>query len=140
MLSSDKSALKFYLTRSVSISHAAMGRHEEAIKEVDNAIQALPENWKDDDELADYVEAIYEEKASYLSTLERPDDAIDAYNSSKGVRPQNSDNGYFLDDVTRIWTELRDPDGQKLFNLLQSWTDKERLAWFGYIFVRTSPF
>lgn len=138
MLGSEKSVLKFYLTRSVSMSNAQLGRKEEAIQDVDNAIEALPQDWKDDDELADVVEGIYEEKASYLSALERPDEAINAYNSSKGVRPESPDNGYFLDDMTRIWTEARDPDGSKLLSLLHNWTEKERLSWFGYIFVRTS--
>lgn len=134
MLETGNSALKFYLTRSVSMSHASLGRREEAIQEVDNAIEALPPNWKDDEELVQVVEWIYEEKSGYLQILDRPIEAIKAYNSFKGVRPEHTLDGYFLDDMVRIWNETRDPDGSKLLGLLNDWTQKERLSWFGYIF------
>jgi tetratricopeptide (TPR) repeat protein len=102
MPSSDKSALPFYLWRSLSMSHAAMGHHEEAVQEVDRAIEALPQDWKDDEELTDVVEWIYKQKGDYLNALERPEDAIEAYKYWKGVKPQTTVDGYFLDDMTRI--------------------------------------
>lgn len=135
MLETGNSALRFYLTRSVSMSLAALHRHEEAVQEVDKAIDALPLNWKDDKELVEYVEWIYEEKAGYILILERPDEAIQAYHSFKSVRPEKTLDGYFLDDMVRVWSEARDPDGSKLLDLLQNgWNEKDRLSWFGYIF------
>ena len=140
MIETGNSALRFYLTRSVSMSHGALGRHEEAVQEVDRAIDALPLHWRDDRELVDVVEWIYEEKAGYLQILERPDEAIKAYQSFKSVRPEKVLDGYFLDDMVRVWNETRDPDGSKLLGLLHDWSEKERLSWFGYIFEYHDPY
>ena len=140
MIETGNSALRFYLTRSVSMSHGALGRHEEAVQEVEKAIDALPLDWRDDQELVDVVEWIYEEKAGYLQILERPDEAIKAYHSFKSVRPEKVLDGYFLDDMARVWNETRDPDGSKLLGLLHDWSEKDRLSWFRYIFEYHDPY
>jgi hypothetical protein len=50
------------------------------------------------------------------------------------VNPSTALSGWLLDDITRVYHEERDPKAVELFKLLQSWSDKEISAWFGYIF------
>ena len=123
------------------MSHGALDRHDEAIQEVDKAIDALPLDWKEDKELVEVVEWIYEEKAGYLQILDRPDEAINAFHSLKSVRPEKILDGYLLDYMARVWNEARDPDGSKLLNLLRDeWIERERLSWFRYIFEYHDPY
>ena len=135
MLGSDESSLRFYLRRSLAMSYAATERMKEAVQEVEKAIDALPNDWKDDEELVGVVEWIYKQQGDYLNALECPQEAIEAYQLWRAVNPQNTVEGYYLDDVARVWNELRDPDGSRLFGLLRDWTEKERLSWFEYIYT-----
>jgi tetratricopeptide (TPR) repeat protein len=134
MMEPGSSPLRFYLTRSVSMSQAALGNHEEAVRGVDNAINTLPANWRDDEELIDTVKWIYDEKAGYLNNyLDRPEDAIQAYFSLNRVTPEKTQDGLTLDDMAGVWNGDRDPGGTKLLALLKEWTEKERLSWFEWM-------
>lgn len=136
----DVTPLRFYLTRSISVSNANLGNYSEAVSEIEKSVSVLPANWKEDQDLVGAVERVYVEKAQYFQVLEKPDDAIAAYNDSRSVNPKTALNGSLLHDITRVFNDDRDPNCSKLLGLLKSWEEKERLAWLEYIFTDDDTF
>lgn len=127
-------ALRFRLMRSIALSYASLGRHEESIAEIDKSITLLPPNWKVNKELNDIVQWVYEEKAASLRALGKADEAIENYNNIRAVTPTNTLDWWLLDDMTRtLIFSGQDPDGSKLLALLRDWNEKERISWFDEI-------
>jgi tetratricopeptide (TPR) repeat protein len=134
LLEPGNSALRFYLTRTLSLSNASLEKYAEAVSAIDDAIAVLPEDWKNDPDLLIMAEEVYTEKAQYLQAIDKPDEAVEAFNASRSVNPKAALNGYKLDDITRVWSHIRDPKGVKLLSLVQGWNEKERNSWFEYMF------
>jgi tetratricopeptide (TPR) repeat protein len=137
---SSKSALRFYLTRSLSISNARLGNIDKAVQLLDDALSYLPDDWREDPDLVGMVEVAYSEKARYYEYLNKPEDAVKSYDESRNVNPNTALSGWLLDDITRVYQEERDPKAVQLYKLVQSWSDKERSAWLGYMFENGDDF
>ncbi|KAF2423186.1 hypothetical protein EJ08DRAFT_701311 [Tothia fuscella] len=134
MLEPGKSALRFYLNRSLSIAHFRLNETEKSVELLDVALAALPENWRDDPDLRTQTEGAYIEKGRYLKLLNRPDEALQAYRESETVYPDKKLNGYTLFDMSGVYDEDRDPTGTKLLKLMQSWSDIDMTTFLDFTF------
>ncbi|CAG8950026.1 hypothetical protein HYFRA_00004360 [Hymenoscyphus fraxineus] len=142
ILPPGNSSLRFYLTRSMfllAVDLAQEGNeltkkeYENPIRYIDQAISVLPLDWRKSEDLADMVEDIYHSKAEQLKTTEKLEDAIQAYEDLRAVRPDKTVEGFVLQLMVQIWEE-NDPEGTRTLKMIKGWTESERLAWFAWIF------
>ncbi|CAG8978789.1 hypothetical protein HYALB_00011054 [Hymenoscyphus albidus] len=143
ILSLGNSSLRFYLTASLfhlAVDLAEKGNeftkqeHENPIRYIDQAISVLPLDWRKSKDLPDMVEYLYFRKAEQLTTKERPEDAIQAYEELRAVRPDKTVEGFVLQLMVKIWDEEHDPDASRTFAMIKGWTESELLTWFAWIF------
>lgn len=147
ILPAGNSALRFYLTRALFINHTTISQEDDktskkeyknAVKYIDEAISALPSDWKSSKDLLNIVEYTYCQKAWHLIKQGKREEAIQAYDDCTAVRPgetklYNSGPGLIFQFMMHTWDEENDPDASKSFKMLKGWTEEERLAWFEYI-------
>lgn len=77
---------------------------------------------------------MHRSKARDLEFLDRPEDAIEAYNASRAVYPERPPDGGLLEDITCVFGDKIDPTRSRLLALLKTWSKSELIAWFSYIF------
>jgi hypothetical protein len=134
MLEPGNTAIRFYLNCCLSNQSTNLQKFDEAVSRLDEAISTVPPHWEEDEDISKTVANLYRQKAMILQYIERPDDSIQAYNASRAVHPNQPADGSLLDDMTRVFHHRLDPSGSKLLDLLRSWNNTERMAWFTYMF------
>lgn len=109
-------------------------KFEEAWQETAIAMTVLPSDWKSDVKVTEAVEHILLLRALCEQNLGRPDDAIKTYAEHRNIRPDvNTMRGADLYNMTRVRDWEKNPSGY--FELIESWTPKERLKWLEYLFT-----
>jgi len=116
--------------------HAYQEEYQDALDALDASLENFADATFNTDpdkqkkEMDDVCRGIYLNKAWYLFLTEKKDTALDMYNEARNLTKDGTIGGWWLDDITRILDEKRDPDGHRLMDALKSWTEKERNSWF----------
>lgn len=133
-MSPGNSSERFYTYWILVDAYGCLGKLDDAIKAVNEAIAALPSDWEEDNELIEAKKNILIYKAQYCAQLRQSEAAVETYNEARAVNPNQTIGGSELDDMTRVRNWDNDPTGSSLIEMLKNWTDQERLDWFDYLF------
>jgi hypothetical protein len=128
---------KFLLHGLLSELYCDMDQSEKSLDAINIALTAIeskltPELMK---EKRDIIIEGYLDKARYLNLIGKAEESLVAYNVARAKNGQEEPlQGYNLDNITLLLNNELDPKGSRLLEMLKSWTDKERNAWFEYMF------
>jgi tetratricopeptide (TPR) repeat protein len=129
----DSSKDKFCSGWLLSYALENLDKRQEAVETIDKALAVLPANWKEDSDFSEWVIWVLHEKADLLNYLDKGREAIDAYNESRAVNPNNTIGGWCLESMRAILTPSNDPEGKRLLDMLRSWTVQERREFLDWV-------
>jgi tetratricopeptide (TPR) repeat protein len=126
--------------RVLAPKYAWIDQEPEAIKYYDQAYAIVPD--LDAEELSPQERKktrtirieILISKAQVLSKMDRPEDALQAFNEARRLSGEETLAGSILDDITLLFQKEDEANASKLMEVLKGWTKKERNSWFSYCF------